>query len=153
LLQLIYACGLRISEALNLKISDINSNLIIKVKGKGNKERYIPILPNVFSEIQDLIKMCPYCSEKSSFIFYGKLGKKLNPSIFQQIIRNVRNKLGLPESTTPHTFRHSFATHLLENSGDLRTIQELLGHSSLSTTQRYTKIDTKRIISAFDAIN
>lgn len=153
LLQLIYSCGLRISEALNLKILDIADSKILKIKGKGGKERFVPLIDSVFLSIKKLINICPYCTEKDSYIFYGKRGKQLDAAVFQQVIRNVRINLGLPESTTPHAFRHSFATHLLENSGDLRTIQELLGHSSLSTTQRYTKVDTKRIINAFNLIN
>jgi integrase/recombinase XerC len=153
LLQLIYACGLRISEALNLKISDIADSKILKIKGKGGKERFVPLIDSVHLSIKKLIDICPYCTNKDDYVFYGKRGKQLDAAVFQQVVRNVRINLGLPESTTPHAFRHSFATHLLENSGDLRTIQELLGHSSLSTTQRYTKVDSKRIINAFNLIN
>ncbi len=153
LLQLIYACGLRISEALNIKVSEVNENLFIKIKGKGGKERLVPIIPPVYKSLKELIAACPFCGEKDSFVFYGKGGKKLDPAVFQKVVRTVRVNLGLPDSTTPHSFRHSFATHLLENSGDLRTIQELLGHASLSTTQRYTKVDSKRIISAFNSVN
>lgn len=153
LLQLIYACGLRISEALALKKSDITESKILKIKGKGGKERFVPLLDDVYKSINYLTKICPYCGEKEAYIFYGKRGKQLDPAVFQQVVRTVRINLGLPESTTPHAFRHSFATHLLENSGDLRTIQELLGHSSLATTQRYTKVDSKRIMNAFNSIN
>lgn len=153
LLQLIYAAGLRISEALNLKVSDLNASLVLKIKGKGGKERLVPLLSSVYNGLKELIGSCPFCNEKSSYIFYGKQGKRLDPAVFQKTIRVVRTNLGLPENTSPHTFRHSFATHLLENSGDLRTIQELLGHASLSTTQRYTKVDTRRIISAFNNVN
>ncbi len=150
LLQLIYGSGLRISEALNLKVGDLNNSNILRVKGKGSKERLVPLIDNIKTALQKLIKTCPYCTDKDAFLFYGKQGKQLDAAVFQKVVRTVRTNLGLPETTTPHTFRHSFATHLLQNSGDLRTIQELLGHSSLSTTQRYTKIDSNRIISAFN---
>ena len=153
LLQLIYAAGLRISEALNLKVGDISDSLILKIKGKGGKERIVPLIAPVYKNLQELISCCPFCSDKNSYVFYGKQGKRLDAAVFQKVVRQVRVNLGLPETTTPHTFRHCFATHLLENSSDLRTIQELLGHASLSTTQRYTKVDTKRIISAFDGAN
>lgn len=153
LLQLIYAAGLRISEALNLKVNDLNPSLILKIKGKGSKERIVPVLAPVYNNLKELIAACPFCNEKDSYIFYGKQGKQLDPAVFQKAVRTVRINLGLPENTSPHTFRHSFATHLLENSGDLRTIQELLGHASLSTTQRYTKVDSRRIISAFNSAN
>jgi integrase/recombinase XerC len=153
LLELIYACGLRISEALNIKISDLNDNLMIKVRGKGNKERLVPIISSVNKNIRRLVAVCPFCIDNDSFIFYGKQGKQLDAAVFQKVVRVVRTNLGLPETTTPHSFRHSFATHLLENSGDLRTIQELLGHASLSTTQRYTKVDSRRIITAFNSVN
>lgn len=153
LLQLIYSAGLRISEALNLKKSDLNNAMMLKIKGKGGKERIVPLIKNTHEALAELVKACPFCVEKDSFIFYGKQGKRLDPAVFQKIIRVVRRNLGLSETTTPHSFRHSFATHLLENSGDLRTIQELLGHASLSTTQRYTKVDSKRIISAFASAN
>jgi integrase/recombinase XerC len=153
LLQLIYACGLRLSEALNIKASEIGDNSFIKIKGKGGKERLVPVITQVHENLEKLIDLCPFSGEKNSYVFYGKQGKQLDPAVFQKIVRTVRANLGLPDSTTPHSFRHSFATHLLENSGDLRSIQELLGHASLSTTQRYTKVDTRRIISAFDSVN
>ncbi len=152
LLQLIYGCGLRISEALELKVGDIEHGQL-KIKGKGGKERMVPLLESIRDSLSKLVEACPFCDSKAAFIFYGTQGKKLNPAVFQRAVRTVRISLGLPDTTTPHTFRHSFATHLLENSGDLRTIQELLGHASLSTTQRYTKVDTKRIISAFETAN
>jgi len=151
LLQVIYACGLRISEGLSLKVGDLNNSLMLKIKGKGGKERFVPLLKEVFDNLKGLIEICPFCTNSDSYIFYGKLGKQLDPAVFQKVVRAARINLGLPETTTPHSFRHSFATHLLENSGDLRTIQELLGHASLSTTQRYTKVDTRRIISAFSS--
>jgi len=149
LIELIYATGLRVSEALGLKVSDINSSLVLKIKGKGGKERMAPLLAPIYKNLKELIAICPFCTDKDSYIFYGKQGKRLDPAVFQKTVRSVRTSLGLPDNTSPHSFRHSFATHLLENSGDLRTIQELLGHASLSTTQRYTKVDSRRIISAF----
>ncbi len=156
MLMLIYSCGLRISEAINLKIKDFTAgNNFLKIKGKGNKERLVPLLPKVLEEIENLKIICPYInsSDENSYLFYGKQGKKIDAAVFQKIIRNLKNMLGLPEGSTPHAFRHSFATHLLSNSGDLRTIQELLGHSNLSTTQKYTKIDSARIFKELDRIN
>lgn len=150
LLMLIYSCGLRISEALELKVSDFKNNFI-RIKGKGNKERLVPLLDEVRNKVNSLIDICPYVkkSDPESYVFFGKHGKKLDPAVFQKVIKNIRNNLGLEEGVTPHSFRHSFATHLLSNSGDILSIQELLGHSNVSTTQRYTKIDKKRILESF----
>jgi len=150
LLTLIYGLGLRISEALNLTPKDIKSDAkTIIIKGKGNKERMVPILPQVGIAIEAYKKSCPFDLEKDLPLFRGVRGKALNPAIFQKEIRLLRTSLGLPQSATPHAFRHSFATHLLAGGGDLRSIQELLGHSDLSTTQRYTKVDNERLISAY----
>ncbi|MDX1950075.1 MAG: tyrosine recombinase XerC [Rickettsiales bacterium] len=156
LLMLIYSAGLRISEAINLKLSNFTAgNNFIKIKGKGNKERLVPVLPNVLKEIENLKLSCPYINaqDENSYIFFGKQGGQLDKAVFQKIIRSLKNMLGLPEGSTPHAFRHSFATHLLSNSGDLRTIQELLGHSNLSTTQKYTKVDSTRIFKELERIN
>lgn len=153
LLKLIYSTGLRISEALEIKVGDIKSPFL-KVKGKGSKERVIPIMTQVQTEMFELIEVCPFLDKKNieAYLFLGKRGGKLSPSVFQRTIRNLRNNLNLPEDITPHSFRHSFATHLLNNSSDIRSIQELLGHASLSTTQIYTQVDKKRILSSFSEL-
>ena len=147
LLTLIYGCGLRISEALALKPSDIGT--ILHIQGKGNKERIVPFLPQIMAAIEAYKKNCPYDLDEVEPLFRGVRGKALRPEILQKSIRNLRSQLGLPDSATPHSFRHSFATHLLSNGGDLRSIQELLGHASLSTTQRYTKVDHERLLGSY----
>lgn len=153
LVKLIYSAGLRISEALNMKVGDADAKFL-KVTGKGNKERVVPLMEEVGSELKELVKICPYLNEKEkdSYLFLGKRGGKFSASVFQRTIRNLRNNLNLPEDITPHSFRHSFATHLLNNSSDIRSIQELLGHASLATTQIYTKVDKKRILTAFSEL-
>ncbi len=148
LLTLIYGCGLRISEALSLRPTDAQGESLV-ITGKGNKQRVVPVLPIVREAIADYVKSCPYTLETSSPLFLGKRGKALDPAIFQRELRLLRRAIGLPESATPHAFRHSFATHLLSAGGDLRSIQELLGHASLSTTQRYTHVDTKRLLASY----
>lgn len=148
LLYLLYGCGLRISEALSLRVKDIATD-VIKVKGKGNKERMVPILLNVIKLIQQYLDHCPYVLKNEDLIFIGKQGKPMDPGVFQRQIRALRRLLNLPETTTPHAFRHSFATHILENGGDLKSIQELLGHKNLTTTQKYTKIETKHLLDVY----
>jgi integrase/recombinase XerC len=150
LLTLIYGCGLRISEALALAPGDIPEGApTLTLMGKGRKERMVPILPQIHDAIAAYKKACPFDLEKGEALFRGLRGKPLQPAIFQKEIRQLRSALGLPDSATPHAFRHSFATHLLASGGDLRTIQELLGHADLSTTQRYTKVDHERLLSAY----
>jgi integrase/recombinase XerC len=141
LFTLLYGCGLRISEALALDANAINTD-ILKIKGKGNKERIVPVLPVVHSAIAKYLALCPF---NAGPLFYGEKGKRLNISVAEKQIRDIRRKLGLPETVTPHALRHTFATHLLEADGDLRTIQELLGHASLSTTQRYADINREKL--------
>jgi integrase/recombinase XerC len=150
LLILIYGCGLRISEALNLKRrqAPLKSDTLI-IKGKGNKERVVPVLPIVREKLKIYIKECPHGFMPDDFLFLGAKGDKYSPVLFQRLIQRIREALDLPETVTPHALRHSFATHLLSNGADLRSIQELLGHSSLSTTQRYTKIDAKRLMKVY----
>ena len=148
-IALLYGCGLRISEALSIKMNDYPFKETLKVEGKGGKERVIPIIPFVRNCIKKYIFLCPYHKNKSEFLFLGKRGNKLNARIIQKEIENCRKQLGLPETATPHALRHSFATHLLSAGGDLRTIQDLLGHSSLSSTQIYTKVDPKRLIEVY----
>ncbi len=148
LLLLIYGCGLRISEALSVKRSDAGQTML-RLVGKGNKERQVPVLPVVTQAIESYLALCPHHGAADTALFVGKEGKPLNPGVFQRTLRQLRRQLGLPESTTPHAFRHSFATHLLSAGGDLRSIQELLGHASLSTTQRYTHVDRERLMNAY----
>ncbi len=151
LLTLIYGCGLRISEALGLKVGDLHSGATsLILTGKGNKQRMVPVLPQIHDALEAYKSTCPFALEADDYLFRGARGKPLNPAIFQKEIRLLRGALGLPDSATPHAFRHSFATHLLAGGGDLRTIQELLGHADLSTTQRYTKIDSERLINAYN---
>lgn len=155
ILHLLYGAGLRIGEVLSLTINDvsklINSNdgpESIIIKGKGTKERLVPILPVIILALKKYCSLCPYDLSKGC-LFKGIRGDNLNPNVFRSNLRNLKCSLGLPDFTSPHAFRHSFATHLLKEGGDLRTIQELLGHQSLSTTQRYTKVDVNRLADTF----
>jgi integrase/recombinase XerC len=149
LLTLLYGCGLRISEALSLNRDDVPGSDAITVTGKGNKQRLVPVLPVVNEAIDQYLASCPYAMGSADPLFIGARGKRLNPGVVQRQMRVVRAQLGLPDTATPHALRHSFATHLLAGGGDLRTIQELLGHASLSTTQRYTEVDSKRLIEVY----
>ncbi|MBR1545139.1 MAG: tyrosine recombinase XerC [Alphaproteobacteria bacterium] len=151
LFTLIYGCGLRISEALNLNIKDISTNDMLRIKGKGNKERLIPLLPIIKEKIKTYLKSAPFDFENNGPIFRGKKGARLTSRVAERDLASARDYLGLPQTTTPHSLRHSFATHLLANGADLRTIQELLGHSSLSTTQLYTKVDMGQIIKTYNS--
>ncbi len=154
LFSLLYGGGLRIGEALSLNLSDaknIKCDGKLIVTGKGNKQRLIPILDAVANALNEYIDNCPHLNDNNDPLFVGARGKRLNPGVFQRRMRDMRELLGLPETFTPHALRHSFATHLLGRGGDLRTIQELLGHASLSTTQRYTDIDTGRLTEIFQS--
>ena len=139
-LILMWGYGLRISEVLNLKLKDTYME-DIRIIGKGGKIRVIPIATEIQIFIKKMIKECPYEFKSDDFIFLGKKGGKLKPEIIQRLVRKIRYRLLLPENTTPHSLRHTFATELLKNFVDLRSIQELLGHSSLSTTQKYTSVN------------
>ncbi len=150
LLMLIYGCGLRISEALSVSPEDLlNAQASLRILGKGGKHRQVPLLPMVADAIKDYIRQCPHHLEEALFV--GLRGAPLHASAFRKSLQQLRRALGLPEHASPHAFRHSFATHLLAGGGDLRSIQELLGHSSLSTTQRYTHIDAARLQAAYHA--
>ncbi len=149
IMLLLYGAGLRIGEALSLSVQAIKGKDMLVVLGKGGKERVVPLLPVVREAVEDYLQQCPYRPAGKSPLFVGARGQKLDPGVFQRQLRKLRAMLGLPESATPHALRHSFATHLLESGADLRSIQELLGHASLSTTQRYTKVDRERLLSAF----
>lgn len=148
IITLIYGCGLRISEALSITKNDLGGDYI-RITGKGNKDRSVPILDLVKETIDKYLDHCPFNISKEEPIFLGTRGKKINVSVFQNQIRRIRTNLGLQPSVTPHAFRHSFATHLLSNGADLRSIQELLGHKNLSTTQIYTSVDSKKILDAY----
>jgi len=150
LCTLIYGCGLRISEALGIKRGDFFRNSdIISIKGKGGKVRNIPVLKIVKDRIINYLNDCPHTIMNDDYLFKSSRGIKYSPVLFEKLIREIRIMLDLPESVTPHAFRHSFATHLLENGADLRSIQELLGHSNLSTTQIYTKVDKQRLLKVY----
>lgn len=151
-LLLLYGCGLRISEALGLARKDApQAGGTLRITGKGNKTRMVPVLPVVAEAIADYLAICPWPLAKDGVLFVGARGGKLNPRLIQRGLQTLRAQLGLPETATPHALRHSFATHLLAGGGDLRAIQELLGHASLSTTQRYTEIDAAQLLSVYQA--
>ena len=142
---LLYGCGLRISEAVSLNVGDITNNEFLKVRGKGNKDRYIPILPVVIENINKYKVSCPYNLTDKDALFLGAKGERLSPRIIQRKLQKMRTDMNLPSNVTPHALRHSFATHLLAQGSDLRSIQELLGHSSLNSTQRYTEVNLEKI--------
>ena len=146
---LLWGCGLRISEALSVKGSDMPLSSSLRIAGKGGKERIVPVLPAARSAVAEYIDLCPYDLESDAPIFRGARGGPLGPGAIQKVMARTRMQLGLPASTTPHAMRHSFATHLLNAGGDLRAIQELLGHASLSTTQAYTAVDTARLMEVY----
>jgi len=151
-MALLYGSGLRISEALGLKKRDVpqpGQGDVLTVIGKGNKTRMVPVLQNVLVLIQEYVAMCPHPLAPNEPIFVGARGGPLSPRIIQLTMARLRGALGLPDSATPHALRHSFATHLLSRGGDLRAIQELLGHASLSTKQIYTGIDTERLLEVY----
>ena len=146
---LLYTCGLRISEAINMKTNELPLNTSVLVKGKGKKERMVPILNIANQAIENYKKQCPYPISNSEYVFLGIRGNRMLPRSFQKAMERARNSIGLPSSTTPHSLRHSYATHLLNAGTDLRSIQKLLGHSSLSSTQIYTQIEQKRLLQVY----
>jgi len=150
IITFLYGAGLRISEALSVKIKQTPLSDVIIITGKGQKERMVPVLPIVRSSVDLYLKLLPFDLAPSEPIFRGLRGGVLNARIVSRLIEKTRHNLGLPESVTPHAMRHSFATHLLEAGGDLRTIQELLGHTSLSTTQNYTAVDTAQLMKVYE---
>ncbi len=145
-ITLLYGAGLRISEALSLRGSDTPLGDSMMITGKGGKTRLVPLLPVIRRAVADYVRLCPYAVEADKPLFRAIRGGGLGPRALQEKIQILRGALGLPETTTPHALRHSFATHLLAKGGDLRTIQELLGHASLSTTQIYTDVDAKSLV-------
>ena len=149
-LTLLYGLGLRISEALGLKGGDFSGNeTALRITGKGNKTRIAPVLPVAQEAVAEYRRLCPYHLAADQPLFRGAKGGPLNPAIVQREMARLRSALNLPDTATPHALRHSFATHLLGRGGDLRMIQELLGHASLSTTQIYTGVDTARLLDIY----
>ena len=146
---LLYTCGLRISEALDLKANALPLNTSILVKGKGKKERMVPILNITNQAIEKYKDQCPYPNSNSNCVFLGIRGKRMSARSFQKALERARNSIGLPSSSTPHSLRHSYATHLLNSGTDLRSIQKLLGHSALSSTQIYTQIEQKKLLQVY----
>ena len=151
---LLYGCGLRISEALNLTVGDVDhTQMSLRILGKGSKMRVVPLMNIVKKALGDYLDQSPWHSTRDPAfpLFVGKRGKKLQPAIFTRMLQDMRRRMGLPESLTPHALRHAFATHLLSRGAELRDIQELLGHASLSTTQRYTHVDATRLLAAYNS--
>ncbi len=150
-ITLLYGCGLRISEALSLRGRDLPLGDSLRITGKGGKERIVPVLPVARTAVARYVTACPFAPEADVPLFRGARGGPLNPRLIQKVTENARMQLGLPATATPHAMRHSFATHLLSAGGDLRAIQELLGHASLSTTQAYTAVDTLHLMKVYEA--
>ena len=143
---------MRINEILSIKYQDVPINHLkgyVKIIGKGNKERLVPLIPIVLKSINDYINSCPANFNNETFLFLGKNLKKLNPGTFQRDFRKIRKKLGLHESFTPHALRHSFATHMLDGGADVRTIQKLMGHKSLKSTQLYTEVSQEKLLGSY----
>ncbi len=149
-LTLLYGCGLRISEALGLTGAAHPLPDTLRILGKGGKERLVPTLPAAREAVTDYARLCPYDLTRTEPLFRGARGGALNPRLIALVMEKARMQLGLPSSATPHAMRHSFATHLLSAGGDLRAIQELLGHASLSTTQAYTAVDAARLMEVYE---
>jgi integrase/recombinase XerC len=152
LFTLLYGCGLRIAEALSLDVRDApKTGRPLRVLGKGSKERLVPVLPEVAASAAALLAVHPARADPAAPLFMGVRGERLNPGVAQRTLRDFRALAGLPEHATPHALRHSFATHLLAGGADLRAIQDLLGHASLSTTQRYTAVDQAQLVATWKA--
>ncbi len=151
LVTLLYGTGLRIAEALSLKRGDVPLGETLTILGKGNKERAVPVLQIVREAVAHYADTCPFAQPRGAALFLSRRGKPMSARDAQALMQRLRGRLGLPESATPHALRHSFATHLLQNGGDLRAVQELLGHASLSTTQKYTEVEEARMLAVYDA--
>lgn len=147
---LLYGCGLRISEALSLTGASLPLPEVLRIKGKGGKERIVPVLDIARDAVDAYVALCPYSIEHDGPLFRAVRGGALAPRAIQKVMEQARLQLGLPATATPHAMRHSFATHLLSAGGDLRAIQELLGHASLSTTQAYTAVDAAKLMDVYD---
>ncbi len=150
---LLYGSGLRISEALGLRLRDapLPGRDVIRITGKGGKQRIVPVLPVTQEAVGNYLSLCPYPLDGDDALFVGAKGGPLSPRIIQLAMQRLRHRMGLPDTATPHALRHSFATHLLSAGADLRQIQELLGHASLTTTQIYTEVDRDRLLAVYDA--
>ena len=146
---LLYGCGLRISEAVALNLGDFDNGDFITVRGKGNKDRIVPLLPIVIQAVNTYLDACPFTIAAGQPLFLGVRGERISPRIIQRQMEKIRHQAGFPDSYTPHALRHSFATHLLAAGTDLRAIQQLLGHSSLATTQRYTEVETSKLLEEY----
>lgn len=151
LVTLLYGTGLRISEALRLKRNDVPLGESLTVLGKGNKERAVPVLPVVREAISEYGALVPFAGGNTAPLFLSRRGNPMSARDAQGLLQRLRGRLGLPASATPHALRHSFATHLLKHGGDLRSVQELLGHASLSTTQKYTEVEGEQILAVYEA--
>ncbi len=152
LFTLLYGCGLRISEALALNRNDLPAgSATVRVLGKGAKQRQVPVLPAIHDAVTAYLDACPWRLPDDAPLFLGARGDRLNASVARKQMQALRGQMGLPDSATPHALRHSFATHLLGSGADLRAIQDLLGHASLSTTQRYTDVDTEKLLSVYES--
>jgi integrase/recombinase XerC len=149
LLTLLYGMGLRISEALSLKRGDVPLGKALAITGKGGKTRIVPVLPVVREALESYATLIPFAGVKGTPLFLSRRNKAMSAREAQALMQHLRGRLGLPERATPHALRHSFATHLLAGGGDLRSVQELLGHASLSTTQTYTAIDTNKLMEVY----
>ena len=149
IIALLYGCGLRISEALALTQKVLPLADSIRIVGKGKKERVVPVIPYCQQAVAEYARLCPFIAKKKDPLFFGVRGGKLNQRTVRKVMERARISLGLPSNSTPHSLRHSFATHILNAGGDLRVIQDLLGHSSLSTTQAYTKVETSRLMEVY----
>ncbi len=147
---LLYGCGLRISEALGLRGADVPLPAVLRITGKGGKQRIVPVIDAARDAVATYLRLCPWPVDPDAPLFRAVRGGPLSPRAIQLAMEKSRLQLGLPATATPHAMRHSFATHLLNAGGDLRTIQELLGHASLSTTQAYTAVDTARLMEVYD---
>jgi len=151
LLTLLYGTGLRISEALSLKHGDAPLGETLVIVGKGNKERSVPVIAAVREAVDRYAGVCPFEPGRTGALFVSRRGRPMSPREAQALMQRLRGRLGLAPSATPHALRHSFATHVLQNGGDLRAVQELLGHASLSTTQKYTEVEGARVLAVYDA--
>ncbi len=149
-LLLLYGCGMRVSEATGLTGDVLPLSTTLRVTGKRNKVRIVPLLDNVRGAISAYVELCPYPPAKGEPLFRGSRGGPLSPALIRRAVQGARKRLGLPEKTTPHALRHSFATHLLAGGADLRSLQELLGHASLSSTQIYTAVDTAMLLDEYE---
>ena len=151
LITLLYGTGLRISEALSLKSGDVPLPGSLTILGKGKKERSVPVLAAVRDAVDAYARLCPFDTGRKGALFVSRRGLPMSPREAQSLMQSLRGRLGLAATATPHAPRHSFATHLLANGGDLRAVQELLGHASLSTTQKYTEVEGARVLAVYDA--